>query len=226
MDHVIIVAGGKGLRMGGDIPKQFMLLGGVPILMRTISCFHAYSPELDIILVLPIDQQDYWRELCGKHGFDIKVRIANGGDTRYQSVRNGLALIGEDEEGVVAVHDGVRPLLTADLIGRCFEGARKFDMCIPAIPVTDTLYHVGKGNVPRSEYRLVQTPQCFPFRVMRKAYDQPFSELFTDDASVCSVFAQNESYIEGKPTNIKITRPMDLVFAESVLNGHLNKPVC
>ena len=226
MDHVIIVAGGKGLRMGGDIPKQFMLLDGVPILMRTISRFHAYSPELDIILVLPIDQQEYWHELCGKHGFDIKVRIANGGDTRYQSVRNGLALVGEDEQGVVAVHDGVRPLLTVDIIGRCFAGAHMFDMCIPVVPGTDTLYHVGEGNVQRAEYRLVQTPQCFPYSVMRKAYNQPFSEAFTDDASVCAAFAESESHIDGEPTNIKITRPMDLALAEAILKGKLNKPIC
>ncbi|MGN0281772.1 MAG: 2-C-methyl-D-erythritol 4-phosphate cytidylyltransferase [Prevotella sp.] len=224
MDHVIIVAGGKGLRMGGEIPKQFMLLGCEPILMRTIRCFHDYSPELDIILVLPADQQDYWRELCRKYWFNIKVRIANGGDTRYQSVRNGLAMIGDDEQGVVAIHDGVRPLLTVDLIERCFDGARQFDMCIPVIPVTDTLYHVGEGNVPRSEYRLVQTPQCFPLRVMRKAYNQPFSESFTDDASVCSEFAESESYIEGEATNIKITRPIDLILAEAIFKGKLNKP--
>ena len=126
MDHAIIVAGGKGLRMGGEIPKQFLELQGLPILMHTINRFREYSPELDIILVLPVDQQDYWHELCRKHSFDVKVRIANGGDTRYQSVRNGLELIDDDPQGVVGVHDGVRPLLTVDLIERYFAGARKY----------------------------------------------------------------------------------------------------
>ena len=226
MDHAIIVAGGKGLRMGGEIPKQFMELMGLPILMHTINRFREYSPELDIILVLPVDQQEYWHGLCRKHKFDVKVRIANGGDTRYQSVRNGLAMIADNERGVVGVHDGVRPLLTVDLIERCFAGSRMYDMCIPVVPVVDTLYHVGKGNVQRADYRLVQTPQCFPLRVMRKAYNQPFSEAFTDDASVCSAFADSESHIEGEPTNIKITRPVDMAFAEAILKGGLNKPIC
>ena len=124
MDHVIIVAGGKGMRMGADIPKQFLLLGGMPILMRTIQRFRDYSPALDIILVLPHDQQNYWRELCERYSFGVKVRIVDGGDTRFQSVKNGLELIGTTEMGVVAVHDGVRPLLSIDLIDRCFAGAR------------------------------------------------------------------------------------------------------
>ena len=169
---------------------------------------------------------EYWHGLCRKHKFDVKVRIANGGDTRYQSVRNGLELIDDDPQGVVGVHDGVRPLLTVDLIERCFAGARKYDMCIPVVPVVDTLYHVGKGNVQRADYRLVQTPQCFPLRVMLKAYGQPFSEAFTDDASVCSAFANSETHIDGEPTNIKITRPVDMAFADAILKGGLNIPVC
>ena len=216
MDHAIIVAGGKGLRMGGEIPKQFLELQGLPILMHTINRFREYSPELDIILVLPVDQQDYWHELCRKHSFDVKVRIANGGDTRYQSVRNGLELIDDDPQGVVGVHDGVRPLLTVDLIERCFAGARKYDMCIPVVPVVDTLYHVGKGNVQRADYRLVQTPQCFPLRVMLKAYGQPFSEAFTDDASVVESYGHAITMVEGNRENIKITTPFDLAIAETL----------
>ena len=183
--------------MGGEIPKQFLELQGLPILMHTINRFRDYSPKLDIILVLPVDQQEYWHELCKKHSFNVNVRIANGGDTRYQSVRNGLAMIADNESGVVGVHDGVRPLLTVDLIERCFAGARMYDMCIPVVPVVDTLYHIGEGNVQRADYRLVQTPQCFPLSVMRKAYNQPFSEAFTDDASVCSAFTDSESHIDG-----------------------------
>ena len=217
MDHVIIVAGGKGMRMGADIPKQFLLLGGMPILRRTIQRFRDYSPALDIILVLPHDQQNYWRELCERYSFEVKVRIVDGGDTRFQSVKNGLELIGTTEMGVVAVHDGVRPLLSIDLIDRCFAGARVSEMCIPVIPVTDTLRHVGLGTVPRSDYRLVQTPQCFRLDVFRKAYEQPYRENFTDDASVCESFVDDVSFVDGEPTNIKITRPVDMAFAEAIL---------
>ena len=226
MDYAIIVAGGKGLRMGSDIPKQFLLLDGRPILMRTIERFREYSPSLDIILVLPRDQQDYWHEMCRKYSFDVKVRIADGGDTRYQSVKNGLSLIGEAERGVVGVHDGVRPLLTTDLIGRCYDGARVAQMCIPVIPVTDTLRHKDKGTVPRSDYRLVQTPQCFRISLMRKAYEQPYCESFTDDASVCEPFAENASFVDGEPTNIKLTRPFDMAVGEAILKNGLNKPIC
>ena len=123
MDHVIIVAGGKGMRMGADIPKQFLLLGGKPILMRTIQRFHDYSPTLDIILVLPHDQQDYWRELCETYSFEVKVRIVDGVDMRFQSVNNGLELIGTTEMGGVSVHAGVRLLLSIDFIDRCLTGS-------------------------------------------------------------------------------------------------------
>lgn len=139
MDYVIIVAGGKGLRMGSEIPKQFLPVAGKPILMRTIERFHEYDPELNIILVLPESQQEYWHKLCEEHHFDIKHQIANGGDTRFQSSKNGLALIPDDEDGVVGIHDGVRPFVSTDVIGECYETAREEYAAIPVYAVTDTL---------------------------------------------------------------------------------------
>ncbi|MFQ7113815.1 IspD/TarI family cytidylyltransferase, partial [Hallella bergensis] len=142
MDYVIIVAGGKGLRMGGEIPKQFLPIGGKPVLMRTMERFHEYDPALKIILVLPKDQQEFWQELCRKHDFKIMHQVANGGETRFQSSKNGLALIPDEDEGVVAIHDGVRPFVSTDVIERCFDAARDDFAAIPVMPVTDTLRYI------------------------------------------------------------------------------------
>ena len=141
-DYVIIVAGGKGLRMGSDIPKQFLPIGGKPVLMRTLERFREYSPTLQIILVLPKSQQEYWKELCQKHNFTTKYMLADGGDTRFHSVKNGLALIPDDAEGVVGVHDGVRPFPSIDVIRNCYETAREKKAVIPVIPVVETIRHI------------------------------------------------------------------------------------
>ena len=173
MDYVIIVAGGKGLRMGSDIPKQFLPIGGKPVLMRTMMRFREYSPTLQIILVLPKAQQDYWQELCKEYDFKLEYLLANGGETRFHSVQHGLALIPDDAEGVVGVHDGVRPFPSIDVIRNCYETARTKKAVIPVIPVVETVRRLTPENpdkpdnpkahssvtVPRSDYRLVQTPQ-------------------------------------------------------------------
>ncbi|MBQ0072915.1 MAG: 2-C-methyl-D-erythritol 4-phosphate cytidylyltransferase, partial [Prevotella sp.] len=165
MDYIVIVAGGKGLRMGGDIPKQFLPINGKPVLMRTLERFREYSPALQIILVLPESQQEYWHALCKEYNFSVDYQIANGGETRFHSVQNGLALIPDDAEGVVGVHDGVRPFVSIEVIDRCYEMARKELAVIPVMPVVETLRYIesnDKGhNVLRSDYRLVQTPQTF-----------------------------------------------------------------
>ena len=180
MDYVIIVAGGKGLRMGSEIPKQFLPVAGKPILMRTIERFHEYDPELNIILVLPESQQAYWHQLCEEHHFSIKHQIANGGDTRFQSSKNGLALIPDDEDGVVGIHDGVRPFVSKEVIEECFETAREEYAAIPVYAVTDTLRYCGQQgrehNVLRSDYRVVQTPQVFDFDLLRGALKQAFQD--------------------------------------------------
>ena len=139
MDYVIIVAGGKGLRMGSDIPKQFLPIGGKPVLMRTLERFRQYSPTLQIILVLPKAQQDYWRKLCEEYNFAVDYQLADGGETRFHSVQHGLALIPDDAEGVVGVHDGVRPFPSVEVIRNCYETARTKKSVIPVIPVVETV---------------------------------------------------------------------------------------
>lgn len=212
-DYVIIVAGGKGLRMGSDIPKQFLPMGGRPVLMHTIERFREYSAGLNIILVLPHSQQDYWRELCREHSFSINYRLADGGETRFHSVKNGLALVPDDNDGVTGVHDGVRPLVSVDVIDRCYEEARISGAAIPVTPVIETLRHVGNGTVPRSEYRLVQTPQTFRTKLLKQAYSQDYDEAFTDDASVVERMGHAVTLVDGNRENIKITTPWDMKIA-------------
>ena len=221
MDYIIIVAGGKGLRMGGDIPKQFLPIKGKPVLMRTIERFHECSPQLRVILVLPREQQDYWHTLCRDHSFGIDHTVVDGGDTRFGSCRNGLAAIPDDEEGVVGIHDGVRPFVSADTVERCFARARQCGAAIPVLPVTDSLRRVsgdGKSShsVNRSEYRAVQTPQAFSIQVLKKAYRQPYQDSFTDDASVVEAMGVKVDMVEGNRENIKLTTPFDLKIAETL----------
>ena len=220
MDYIIIVAGGKGLRMGSDIPKQFLPIGGKPVLMRTLERFREYSPTLQIILVLPQAQQDYWHKLCKDYDFKVEYVLANGGETRFHSVQNGLAKIPDDAEGVVGVHDGVRPFPSIDVIRNCYETARTAKAVIPVIPVVETVRHL-QGNtsvtVPRSDYRLVQTPQTFDIQLLKAANKQPYNDGFTDDASVVEAFGFNITLVEGNRENIKITTPYDLKIAEVLI---------
>lgn len=220
MDYIIIVAGGKGLRMGSDIPKQFLPIGGKPILMRTLERFRDYSEKLQIILVLPIAQQDYWRQLCEQYHFEVTYQLANGGQTRFHSVQNGLALIPDDVEGVVGVHDGVRPFPSVEVIRNCYEAARTAKAVIPVIPVVETVRHIeGEGSVtvPRGDYRLVQTPQAFDIQLLKAANRQPYNDGFTDDASVVESFGHQITLVEGNRENIKITTPYDLKIAEILI---------
>ena len=166
--HVIIVAGGKGLRMGGDIPKQFLPIGGKPVLMRTIEAFYSYDPSIHIILVLPLAQQAYWKHLCETYHFVLPHDIADGGETRFHSVKNGLALVGG--EGLVGVHDGVRPFVSRQVIAGCYDTARQRHAVIPVIDVVETVRHltgVGSETVPRNNYKLVQTPQVFDVQLLK-----------------------------------------------------------
>ena len=218
MDYIIIVAGGKGLRMGGDIPKQFLPIGGKPVLMRTLERFHEYSKDLQIILVLPQAQQSYWQQLCEEYDFKVEIRLAAGGETRFHSVQNGLSLIPDDAEGVVGVHDGVRPFVSVEVIKNCFETARTRQAAIPVTPVIETLRHIPtQKNVLRSEYCLVQTPQCFDIQLLKAANKQPYSDSFTDDASVVEAYGHEVTMVDGNRENIKITTPFDLKIAETLL---------
>lgn len=223
MDYVIIVAGGKGLRMGSDVPKQFLPVGGVPVLMRTISRFAEAVPGLGIILVLPESQHGYWDSLCREHSFTVSHTVVNGGDTRFASSRNGLMAIPADAQGLVGIHDGVRPFVSEEVICRCYDAARSHGAAIPVMPVTDTLRLVspdgGGHNVLRSDYRVVQTPQVFDISLARRAFDRPYSESFTDDASVVEAAGHRVTMVEGNRENIKLTTPFDLKIAESLLNA-------
>ncbi len=229
MDYIIIVAGGKGLRMGGDIPKQFLLIGGRPVLMRTLERFREYSPTLQIILVLPKDQQNYWLQLCKEYDFKIDYQMTDGGETRFHSVQHGLALIPDDAQGVVGVHDGVRPFPSTEVIHNCYETAREKKAVIPVIAVVETvrkLVSIGtissldtilSKTVPRNDYRLVQTPQCFDIQLLKAANRQPYNDNFTDDASVVENYGQDITLVEGNRENIKITTPYDIVIAEALV---------
>lgn len=215
---VLIVAGGKGLRMGGDIPKQFLPIGGKPVLMRTIEAFYQYDSSLDIILVLPREQQEYWKELCEKYSFNISYKVADGGETRFHSVKNGLDFV---EEGLVGVHDGVRPFVSREVITRCFDVAERAHAVIPIIGMIETVRCLnGDGKsvtVNRDDYKLVQTPQVFSVSLLKNAYNQPYSSLFTDDASVVEAMGETVCLVEGNRENIKLTTPFDLKIAEALL---------
>ncbi len=221
MDYVIIVAGGKGLRMGNDIPKQFLPVAGKPILMHTIERFHEYDENLKVILVLPESQQAYWKELCETYHFGISHTVVNGGGTRFQSSKNGLAAIPDGEDGVVGIHDGVRPFVSKEVIAECYETAREEYAAIPVYAVTDTLRYIDKRgggkNVLRDDYRIVQTPQTFDISLAKQAFSQGYKEQFTDDASVVESLGCQVAMVEGNRENIKITTPFDLKVAEAIL---------
>ena len=242
MDYVIIVAGGKGLRMGSDIPKQFLPIGGKPVLMRTIERFREYSADLQIILVLPKTQQDYWRQLCHEYQYPLPSEeagggsylLTDGGETRFHSVQHGLALIPDNAEGVVGVHDGVRPFPDLDVIRNCYETARTAKAVIPVIPVVETVRRLLSESpqspqpsqpsqsplsmtVPRNDYRLVQTPQCFDIQLLKAANRQPYNDGFTDDASVVEAYGFNITLVDGNRENIKITTPYDITIAEAII---------
>ena len=212
--YAIIVAGGKGLRMGGDVPKQFLPINGKPILMHTIEAFRKALDGIEIILVLPADQHEYWQKLCKDYNFCSPELIAKGGETRFHSVKNGLAFLPDDEDAVVGIHDGVRPFVSKETIQRCYATAAGGRAVVPVVPVVETIRQIlpdGKSITrPRNEYRLVQTPQTFPLVMLKKAYEQSYSETFTDDASVVEAMGEEILMVEGNRENIKITTPSDL----------------
>ena len=218
----IIVAGGSGTRFGAQLPKQFLELGGKPILMRTIEAFEENRDgSFDVIVTLPADQMALWHELCEKHAFDVLHHVVAGGETRWHSVKNALDSIGDIADvDVIAVHDGVRPLVTTDLIGRVLEAARRDGAAIPVVSLNDSVRQVIGGishALDRATLRAVQTPQAFDARVLVDAYSQPYQPIFTDDASVVEQLDRSVTLVEGDPYNLKITRPMDLALAEYIL---------
>lgn len=221
--HVVIVAGGRGVRMGADRPKQFLEIGGKPILRHTIERFLAFDPAIEIILVLPRDQRDYWRDYCRENGFLERYSMVSGGITRFHSVQNALEYVKSD--GIVAVHDGVRPLVGTDLLARLFAAAEAHEAVIPVVPVSESVRRVrGEGKegemsepVDRDGLVLVQTPQVFRADILKEAYRQPFRPSFTDDASVVEAAGHKMKLVPGERLNIKVTTPDDLSLADSLV---------
>lgn len=215
----LIVAGGSGTRMNSDIPKQFIELNGRPVLMHTIEIFKKYDPSVEIVLVLPREHHFMWSELCKIHRFEIKYRLAFGGPTRFDSVFNGLKLL--PDEGVVFIHDGVRPLVSTGTIENCFKTTIEKGNALPVIPATESVRIVENDrNYPadRNSVMLVQTPQTFLTTAIKKAYEQAKKKDFTDDASVLESTGEFIHLVPGNRENIKITYPADLAFAETILS--------
>jgi 2-C-methyl-D-erythritol 4-phosphate cytidylyltransferase len=220
--YLIVVAGGKGVRMGGDMPKQFQLLCGKPVLMITLEHLHAIDPLMQLILVLPEEHIELWKDLCKEHSFAVPLLLTNGGSTRFHSVQNGLTQIDDLEEALVGVHDGVRPFVSARVLEDCFREAWIHGAAVPMINVQDSLRHIVGVNgitevVPRDRYRLVQTPQVFKLSLLRRAYEQRFVESFTDDASVVEALGEQIVGVEGNSENIKLTTPFDLMVAKTLI---------
>lgn len=220
-NYLILVAGGKGLRVGGEVPKQFRLLNGRPVLAHTMEAFIAYDREIGIVLVLPDEHREYWADLCKRHGIDIPHRVVAGGATRFHSVKNGLEVIPDD--AWVGVHDGVRPLVSREIISRTYETAREMQAAFPVIPLSDSIrkyteFPLQSIPVNRSDYCLVQTPQVFRSNLLRVAYQCDYRDDFTDDVSVVEASGIcRPVMVEGSRENLKITTPEDLLFAEILL---------
>lgn len=217
--YALIMAGGSGLRMGAGLPKQFMLLNGKPLLMHTMAEFKQYDSAIRLVLVLPEKQVNYWENLCREYDCDIPYTLAVGGTERFYSVQNGLRKIAAEltDDSYIAVHDAVRPLVDAALIGRCFEKALECGTAIPVLPLTESIRRCdGERSQAedRNAYCSVQTPQVFHGKLLVSAYERGYRDYYTDDASVVEASGYAISLVEGSRKNIKITRPEDLFFAK------------
>ena len=216
-EYALIVAGGRGTRIKSDRPKQFLPLNGLPVLMRTIRAFYQYSPSIEIVLVLPQDQIDVWHSLCAEYNFDIQLTVQAGGETRFQSVKRGLEKM---TEGLVAIHDGVRPLVSKEIIAKSFRMAAEKQSAVAAVSLKESIRIVDNEStsaVDRSRFKLIQTPQTFSVSLIRQAYDVTEDPAMTDDASVAEKAGHHISLFDGSYENIKITTMEDLVVAEALL---------
>ena len=220
--YVVVVAGGKGLRMGGDIPKQFLPVKGKPILMRTLERFKSFDEEIHIVLVLPQSHFKYWKELCEQYEFQVEHRLVAGGETRYHSVKNGLFSIeNPSANALVAIHDGVRPFVSVETIQRTFEMAANHVAAVPVIDSVDSLRlceGTNSHSVDRSKYKLVQTPQTFQLQALREAYLLEYRDTFTDDASVFESAGHEIQLVRGNRENVKITTTFDMKIAEVLVD--------
>ncbi len=213
--YVIITAGGKGERMQADVPKQFLELQGKPILFHTIERFYDFDNSIKIIVCLPESHHVYWKKLCKEYHFSISHTLTFGGKTRFHSVQNSLQEVPDDV--LVGIHDGVRPFINNQLIQDAYQTAEKMGTAVPAITVKESLRVIeneDSKHFDREKVRIIQTPQCFRSQILKKAYQQPYRAEFTDDASVVEADGVRIVLFEGSPSNIKITLPIDLQFAE------------
>lgn len=234
----IIVAGGKGLRLPGDIPKQFVEIDGLPVLMHTLAAFRDYSASLEIILALPASDMILWESLCQKHHFNKNVTLVEGGSSRFHSVRNGLNRIAGP--GLVAVHDGVRPLITPEIIAESFAIARKYRTAVASVALKESirqmedssaaagssstdLYSQRSVAIDRRRFRLMQTPQTFDIGLLKRAYELAQHDSFTDDASVVEHSGHSVALFDGSYENLKITTPEDLIVAEAIIQSRKRK---
>jgi len=218
--YAIIVAGGSGTRMGSEIPKQFLKINDLPVLMHTINTFFDFDNQIKIVLVLPASQVDYWRELCSKYNFQIKHHITTGGDTRFESVKNGLQIV--DTPSLIAVHDGVRPFVSPETLKRCYHHAEVLGNAIPVLDAFESVRQVDEEKsqaLDRSTIKLVQTPQVFKSELLINAYSQVYSPLFTDDASVVEKYGETIHLVAGNRENIKITTPSDMILGEAFIKS-------
>lgn len=216
-EYVIITAGGTGSRMGSEVPKQFLELNDVPVIVHSIRAFKQYSPNIAIVVVLPDGAVDHWEEIAEKYDIDAKTCI--GGDTRFASVKSGLELVGD---GLLAVHDAARPMVTPALISRCFLEAAQQGNAVPVIPLTDSVRELSNDisrPAERERFRLVQTPQVFDTSLLKKAYEQAYRSSFTDDATVAEAFGTKIHLVEGEWSNIKITTKGDMLIAKALIPG-------
>lgn len=223
--YAIIVAGGTGSRMGGNLPKQFMLLKDKPVLYYSIKTFLESYEDLQLILVLPVAFTDMGKEIIDAYFNREEIRIAAGGDTRFQSVKNGLKLVEDDPiagGSIIFVHDAVRCLVSVDLIHRCYNTALQTGSAIPVMPSKDSVRILNGEDseaIDRNKVMLVQTPQTFLSKILLPAYDIEYKEKFTDEATVAEAYGLKVSLVQGEETNIKITKPIDLLIAENILNS-------
>ena len=218
--YAIIVAGGSGTRFGSEVPKQFLSLEGKAVLMRTIEKFD--EAEATIVVVLPAEHQEMWMAMCKESNFPVTHTVATGGKTRFESVKNGIATIEDLADGdLIAVHDGVRPLASVELINRCYDTAQDTGSAIPVVNPSDSIRQVMEDGTSRqllrSSLRAVQTPQTFRAELLKGAYDVEESPLFTDDASVVESAGHQVTLVEGEVTNIKITTPIDMIIAKELI---------
>lgn len=217
--YVIIVAGGQGSRMKSDVPKQYLNIKGVPIIVRALRCFIDYDPEIKIIVCVHVSYKAHMEGLIKTYSLtEHNIKITLGGDTRFQSVKNGL-LLTEDEPAVVGVHDAARPFVSKQTIAQCFEMAATKGNAVPCLPVNESLRKISNNinhSVNRNEYKIIQTPQCFDLHKIKKAFEQEYNTNFTDDATVLESTGETIHLVEGNPENIKITSPFDLILAEAL----------